>query len=164
MKLLYYIILILLAFFAVLLDTSFFSFLEICYATILLSLVILISLPLLNIEKGTIIFATMLIVFFSIFSSLPIWFLTLIFILIPSIVFYLNRRFAFDHSKLLIVMVFVLCSFLFQLGLAIISQDFSQQAFISVISFTIINTIFGVIIFYVFKFAKKFISPFLDRM
>lgn len=164
MKLLYYIFILLLAFVSTLLDTSFFSFLEIYYATILISLGILISLPMLEIKKGTVIYATLLILFFTIFSSLQIWFLFLIFIIIPLIVFYLNRRFAFEHSKILIVLVFILCNFLFQFSLAAVSQNFSTQAFISVISFTLINTISGILIFYVLKTAKKFISPFLDRL
>lgn len=164
MKLIYYFLLIALAFISTLLDTSFFSFLEIYYAIILISLGILISLPMLDIKKGTVIYATLLILFFTIFSSLQIWFLFLIFILIPLIVFYLNRRFAFEHSKILIVLVFILCNFLFQFSLAAVSQNFSTQAFISVISFTLINTISGILIFYILKTAKKFISPFLDRL
>lgn len=164
MKLLYYILILLLAFISSLLDTSFFSFLEIYYATILISLGILISLPMLNIKKGTVMFATFLILFFTIFSSLEIWFLFLIFISIPLIVFYLNRRFAFDHSKILIILVFLFCNFLFQFSLAVVSQDFSIQAFISVISFTTINTIAGFIIYNILKTTKKFISPFLDRL
>lgn len=164
MKIIYYLSIIALAFFSSLLDTSFFSFLEIYYATVLISLGILISLPMLDIKKGTVIYATLLILFFSVFSSLQIWFLFLIFILIPLIVFYFNRRFALDHSKILIILVFLLCNFLFQFGLAAVSQDFSTSAFISVVSFTIINTIAGVLIFYVLKTVSKFISPFLDRM
>jgi len=164
MKLLYYIFIILLAFVSALLDTSFFSFLEIYYATIIISLAILISLPMLNVRKGTIIYSTMLILFFAIFSSLPIWFLSLIFISIPLMVFYLNHRFAFDHSKLLIIIVFIFCNFMFQFSLAAISQDFSTQAFISVVSFTIINTIAGFIMFNILKIVKKIIAPFLDRL
>lgn len=164
MKFVYYIFILLLAFFSSLLDTSFFSFLEIYYATILISLAILISLPMLNVKKGTIIYATMLILFFTIFSSLAIWFLTLMFILIPLIVFYLNHRFAFDHSKLLIVIVFLFCNFLFQFSLATINQDFSTQAFISVLSFTFINTIAGFIVYNLLKIVKKIIAPFLDRL
>lgn len=164
MKLLYYIFILLLAFLSALLDTSFFSFLEFYHATILSSLAILISLPMLDIKKGTVIFATLLILFFTIFSSLQVWFLFLIFIIIPLIVFYLNRRFAFDHSKILIILVFLLCNFLFQFGLAMVSQDFSTSAFISVISFTIINTFTGFFIFYILKTIRKFIAPFLDHL
>lgn len=164
MKLLYYILIVFLAFFAVLLDTSFFSFLEVYYATVLISLGILISLPMLDIKKGTIIYATLLILFFTIFSSLQIWFIFVIFILIPLIVFYLNRRFAFDHSKILIILVFLLCTFLFQFSLALVSQDFSTQAFVSIFSFMIINTIIGFLIFYLLKTARRTIAPFLDKM
>ena len=164
MKLLYYILIILLAFVSTLLDTSFFSFLDIYYATVLTSLAILISLPMLEIKKGTVIYATLLLLFFAIFSSLEIWFLFLVITIIPLIVFYLNRRFAFEHSKILIVLVFLMCNFIFQFGLAVASQDFSTQAFISVISFTVINTIVGVLIYYLLKILRKFISPFLDRL
>lgn len=164
MKLFYYITILFLAFLSTLLDTSYFSFLEIYYSTILISLGILISLAMLGIKKGTVMYATFLILFFTIFSSLQVWFLFSIFILIPLIVFYLNRRFAFDHSKILIILVFLFCNFLFQFSLAVISQDFSTQAFISVVSFTVINTILGFLIFNVLKMARKFISPFLEKM
>jgi len=164
MKIFYYIFLILLAFCAVLLDTSFFSFLIIYNATILISLILLISMPLSGVRKGTVIYASFLILFFAVFSSLPVWFLLLQFMLIPLIVFYLNQRFALDQSKILVILAFVLCCVFFQLSLAVVSQDFSKQAFVSVISFTIINSIAGVIIFFIFRKMIKTISPFLEKM
>jgi len=161
MSILTYFIFGLLAFATTLLDTSFFSFLEIYYATIITSLAFLISFSILNLKKRTIIYAAFLTLFFVVFSSLPVWFIICVFFGIPLIIFAVRFRLALDRSILLLVLTFIFSNFLFQMFLAVSSVDFSRTAFISVISFTLINTIAGLVIYYIVQKVIKISSQIL---
>ena len=163
MNLLAYIIFIFLALATTLLDTSFFSFLEIYYATILTSLAFLISFSILNLKKGAIIYAAFLTLFFAIFSSLPVWYLICLFFGIPLIIFAVRFRLAIDRSRLLLILTFLIANLLFQLSLAVASLDFSKYAFISIVSFTVINTLAGLIIYFITKKIINILSRMLNK-
>lgn len=163
MNLLAYITFVFLALVTTLLDTSFFSFLEIYYATILTSLAFLISFSVLNLKKGAIIYAAFLTLFFAIFSSLPVWLLICLFFGIPLIIFAVRFRLAIDRSKLLLTLTFLIANLLFQLSLATASLDFSKYAFISVVSFTIANTLVGLLIYFVTKKIVNTLSQILNK-
>lgn len=158
MNLLVYLIFILLAFLTTLLDTSFFSFLEVYHATILSSFAFLVSFSILDIKKGTLIFAAFLTLFFAVFSSLPVWLIICLFFGIPLIIFVVRFRLAIDRSGFLLVLTFISTGLLFQLSLAMAALDFSKNAFISVISFTIINTIFGLLVYYLTQKTLRILS------
>lgn len=158
-----YIIFISLALVTTLLDTSFFSYLEIYYATILTSLAFLISFSILNLKKGAVIYAAFLTLFFAIFSSLPVWLLICLFFGLPLIIFAVRFRLAIDRSILILILTFIVANLLFQLSLAIASLDFSKYAFISVVSFTVINTLAGLAIYYITKTIINILSRFLNK-
>lgn len=163
MNLLTYIIFIFLALVTTLLDTSFFSFLEIYYATVLISLAFLISFSILNLRKGVTIYATFLTLFFAVFSSLPVWLLISLFFGIPLIIFAVRFRLAIDRSKLILVSAFLIANLLFQLSLAVVSLDFSKYAFISIVSFMVINTLAGLVIYFITKKIINIFSRMLNK-
>lgn len=163
MKLSQYLFLLILAFASTLLDVSFFSFLEIQDATILSSLALLITLSILDLKKSTVIFASFLTLFFAIFSSLSVWMMIALFFGVPLLIFVANHRFAIDRANFLVIFTFIFFNLIFQLSLALFSLDFSATAFKSIISFMIINSVFGLMIYYLAKKTLNIFAPIIRQ-
>lgn len=150
-----YIILILLAVISALLDTSFFSFLDVWNATVLLTFQILIVLSLLRFKNVLIVFAALSILLYASLSSLPIIFLIVAFLLIPLLIVYLGTKITFESNFPLILLSFLLINLVFQLLLVAISLEVSGAALTSVASFALINSMVGIIIFYIINYLKN---------
>lgn len=140
---------ILLALVSSVLDTSFFSFFEFWYATIILSFQILIGFTILGLKNYLLLFAALIILFFSALSSLPPIYLIIIFLIFPFSLFYLKKRLPFEFNFFIIILFFLLINFIFQALLMILSMQFSSQAVTSIASFSLINTSVGIPMYYI---------------
>lgn len=158
MSITYYIVITFVTFFLSLLDTSYLSFLEIGGATILLSYAVLIVLALFDKKKPTFFYATLLILFYSIFSSLPILFLIFMFFVTPFVIQYAKKRFSIENNFVIILLVFFVSNLVFEGLLILISKDFSFSALNALISFTTINTIVGIIIYFCTKVVTNYLG------
>lgn len=158
MSIAYYVIITFITLLLSLLDTSYLSFLEISGATILLSYAVLIVLALLDRKKPTFFYAAILTLFYSAFSSLPILFLIFMFFATPLAIQYSKKRFSIENNIVIILLVFFISNFVFEGLLILISKDFSYLALNALISFTTINTIAGMIIYFCTKAVTNYLG------
>jgi hypothetical protein len=149
--------LVCIAFVASLMDTSFFSFLPIFGATLLLAYVIALNFALTTRLENLSTYAIPTVFFYSIFSSLPIWLVVLVFFVIPSIVLLIKNKYFPEPSTLSSAIFFVSGTLLFSIILLLYGGDFSLNSMATGIYFTLINSLAGVIMFYLTqKFRKTF--------
>ncbi|OQA04620.1 MAG: hypothetical protein BWY68_00199 [bacterium ADurb.Bin400] len=141
------IILISFAFALVLLDASFFSFLEFSGVTILSSLSVLIAFVLLGHGREISVFIPAIIVFFAVFSSLPLWFIVVGFWLLPATLAYLRIHYLPEPSMLAASLSFAITYLLFDLLLVVTQGEWLMSEVAAIGWFTVINTIFGLTVY-----------------
>lgn len=156
MKWLKYTILFFFAGFLTLLDTSFFANITAKGATIISVFQFILILALLGNTKNYFVFISGAIVFFAIFSSLPVWIIFLLLFILPSTVLYLSK----DHLSLLSVpiaaILFLVANFLFELILLLYMKEWNKNGFEVMYYFVILNSIFGIFEYYLFHlFLQK---------
>ena len=154
MNIINYIVIVVVAIVSVILDTSFFSFLEIWHATVLISFQILITLAIIGFRYHLLYFSALAILLYAVFSSVPLYFLILAFLGIPLLIIYLKLKITYDSNFPIILLSFLVINFVFQLGLIGVSLNFSAIAVTSVASFSLINTLAGLIIYYIINYTK----------
>lgn len=135
-----------------LLDVSFFSALPFHEATIISTLSIIIILALLGNLKNEISFSFSAIIFFSLFSSVPVWYLVLTFMIIPTLVLYLRKSYLPDLSVLAATPFFIGLNLIFQLGLTlIVVGGWNNAAFNALGYFVLVNTVSGLLLYFLIK-------------
>lgn len=157
MKTVVKILLIIVALLTTVLDTSFFSLIPIFGATIVSTFSVLLILSLFENRQNFLVFGLSSIVLFSIFSSVPIWFLVLIFLALPSIFTFIINNYFPKHSILPSFLYFFVMSFLFQ---GVLTLFFGQLGvvYLKIIgSFAIINCL---LTFTTYLFIKILIARF----
>ncbi len=152
MKILRYCSTFLLAGILVLLDTSFFSNLPIGNATIISTLAAIILFSFTGNPRDLISFVSFAIIFFSIFSSLPIWLIFFTFLLIPGLIFYVRKILLPEPSPIFSVIYFFGGNFLFELAILLRSGEWNQKGLAVFVSFVLINSLFGVAVFAIGKY------------
>lgn len=155
MKISKVIIIILFAFLLSILDTSFFSFLPIFGATIISSYDFIINFSIMGKSRDFVFFTTVVVFFFSIFSSLPIWFVVLSFLVVPYAIFYVRNVYFTDPSVLASSMFFGIATFVFSFISMIYRKSWSESGIVALIYFVIINSVFGVALYYLSKRIRK---------
>lgn len=149
MKWIKYTILILAPAVLTLLDTAFFSNLTIKDASIISVFQFLILFSLIADAGNCLVFAAFSVFFFSIFSSLPLWLIFLLFFILPSMIMYLRRSHLPLPSVPASAIFFVLSNAIFEMILLLYSKQWSSAGFSVLYYFVLINSIIGVVIYYV---------------
>ena len=147
MKWLLGILIVLLSFFTTLLDVAFFSNLEFYGATIILTFIIANLFSLGNKWEDLIVFISGALLFFAIFSSVPIPALIFVFYVVPLASYYLKKNYFSEPSPIFSVFYLAPAMLLFDLSLMIVTKQWSAEAILSLCYFVVINSIFGVIIY-----------------
>lgn len=139
-------ILVIIAFALGLLDTSFFSFIEFHSSTVLSSFVILIIFTLIGRRDELIVLAAASVVMMAVFSSLSLWAIYLIFLLLPAGVAFFRAKYLPDPSLFSSVIILIFGLGLADLILVLASGDLSRSAAVDAIFFILMNAIFGLAI------------------
>ena len=150
MKWIKYTILILTPLALTLLDTAFFSNLTIKHASIISVFQFLIILSLIANVRNCLIFAAFSVFFFSIFSSLPLWLIFILFFILPSLILYLRKSHLPLPSVLRSTILFVMCNFVFEMILLLYYRQWSRAGFSVFYYFILINSAVGVLLYYIF--------------
>lgn len=153
MRQLNYLFFAILALFTTIIDIAFFSFLPIFGSPLLLTFIILIVLGALSLRSHSVAFASFAILFYAGLSSLELQYILILFLAIPFMVTLLRRRFIFELNLYSFGFLMSASCLIFELLLIIFELNFSQAGFLGLLSFTIINTLGGIIVFFL---AKKF--------
>lgn len=133
-----------------LLDTSFFANLSIRNASIVSVFQLIIIFALMADTKKYFFFVSSAIIFFSIFSSLPVWLIFVLFFVLPGSVLYLRKGHLPLPSVPVALILFAIVNLVFELILLLYFGEWNKNGFSSLYYFVIINTIFGVILYYFF--------------
>ncbi|MEI7791884.1 MAG: hypothetical protein WCI57_00130 [Candidatus Berkelbacteria bacterium] len=148
------ILLVCLALATVLLDVSFFSAFEIYGATIISSLAVLLTMAITDRSRNYLIYVFSLILFFTIFSSLPLLVIALEFLALPVGLNYVMTRY-FPRPKAVTSPVYYLFgNFIFELVLLVYSKEYNQAGLLTLSYFVVLNSILGVI-FYILQEKVK---------
>ncbi|MCL5410399.1 MAG: hypothetical protein M1324_00905 [Patescibacteria group bacterium] len=148
--------LIFFAFVFSILDTSFFSFLPIIgEVTIISAYVAIIYFSISGQINDFLIFTIAVIFFFSAFSSLPVWLVVLTFLLVPYFIFYIRKKYFPEPSILSSLAFFGSGTFLFALTSIIYSKEWNGKNIFTSFCFVLINSAFGVLLYYVSKNIRK---------
>ena len=131
-----------------LLDTSFFANLTLKDASIVSVFQLIIIFALIAETKQFLFFLSSTIIFFALFSSLPIWILFLLLFLLPSLFLYLRKGHLPLPSIPVAIFLFLIANFVFELILLFYAKEWNNKGFSVLCYFVIINTIFGSILYY----------------
>lgn len=138
-----------------LLDISYFSALPIFGSSILLTFQLIIVIAAYDWRYYSIIFATFAILFYAGLSSLPIYLILALFIGIPLLIFYLRKRIIFELNYFSFLSIIIASNLIFQIIYLISVWDFTSNTFFASLSFILINSLTGIIIFFISsKFAQ----------
>lgn len=137
----------------VLLDVSFFSAISLNGATIISTYVLIINFALIstpkNYHENFTFFEAVSLIGFSVFTSVPIIILFFAFFIVPAIIVFLRKNY-FPMPSIINSAIFFLLSNIFFEFLFILNQKQMNQAGLELIAyFSIINTLFGVFIYYI---------------
>ncbi len=151
MNLIEFILFPILSFLLVCLDTSFFSFHEICSSTIISSFDVIIVFSLFDKRKQALYCAAFAILFLSALSSLPLYVLIIAYFGLPLIISYLKQKIFFDQVLSSAVLIYLGATLLFRILLLPMSDFSLNGLLLSVVMFIIINTLFGIFLFVIAK-------------
>jgi len=155
MKFIKNLVLVFLALFLVILDTTFFSALPIYEATVISSFVATIIIALIAKFPEGLFFSSTCVIAMSVFSSVSVFVLAIVYFVIPSIIYFL-KTYYFKELIPIFTIPFFLGSFcLFNLVLMISIKEFSEKAFLALAYFALINTFVGLIVYSITKLIKK---------
>jgi len=150
--------LIIVSFILSFLDISFFSFLGVYGATILSSFIFVIIYSFADkTKKDYLIISLSLVLFFSIFSSLPLFPILFNFFLIPSVITYIRKYYLPEPSLIVSIIYFLLATLLFEGLLLIYDKAWNSAGFLTFSWFIFINTLLGLFAYaFYLKIRKRF--------
>ncbi|MCX6808251.1 MAG: hypothetical protein NTW50_01105 [Candidatus Berkelbacteria bacterium] len=155
MKLFRNILLVVLALSLVLLDVSFFVNFEVNGATFLSSFCVLVVLALVDNSKKYYIFSLALVLFFSLFTSLPLLVIALNFFLLPAFLNFIRLKFFPEPTPFTSLFYFISISVVFEIIIMIYSGSWNSQALLALLYFVLINSAAGVFLFTMYRIIKK---------
>lgn len=147
----------LLALVSTLLDISFFSFLPVGGASILTTFIILIILASFDLRYYSVIFSAFAVLFYTGLSSVPVYYIAIMFVAIPILVFYIRKRILFELSYFSFLSIIVGSTFLFEIIYLLIEFNFSSNTIYPALMFVLINSLFGIVLF---SLSKKITHKF----
>ena len=146
---------VILALLLVFVDVCFFGFLPLGGISILSSFLVLVTFALLFDQEKFLIFALSLVIWLSIFSSLPTWVILAVYVLIPSTIVFLRKNYLPEPSIFIALFYFFVSTLLTGLFFMIDSMEWNDSSLALILFFSLINTIAGFIIFVVFKSYRQ---------
>ncbi len=153
------VLIILLALILVLLDTSFFAVFAISGVSVISSFAILIIFSLLTERNDFVVLALSLVLFLTIFSSLPLWLTIFFFVVLPGMVLYLRKGYLPEPSILISSIYFLLGYGLLGIFLIIIGNSLTSEVVTAFLSFWAINTIAGVVLYALTSRLRNYLQP-----
>lgn len=155
-----YLFLIAVSFALSFLDISFFSFLGVYGATILSSFIFMIIFTFLDkTKKDYLIVSLSLVLFFVVFSSLPLFPIMINFFLIPAAISYFRKYYLPEPSLIVSPLYFLAATFIFEGVLLIYDKAWNNYGFLTFSWFIFINTVLGIIIYALYlRIRRKFRS------
>lgn len=137
----------------VLLDISFFSAISLNGATIISTYILIINFALLTNPKdyhnNFTFFEVTSLIGFSVFSSVPITILFFAFFIVPAIIVFLRKNYFPMPSILNSVVFFFLSNIIFEFLFVLYQKQINQTGIELIAYFSIINTLFGVFVYYI---------------
>lgn len=132
-----------------LLDTSFFSAMPLFGATIISTFVFAMVLCVSKDQNILIYYSVSSVFFFSIFSSLPVWLIVVVFLLIPYILFFIRKKYFPKQSIPSSIPFFMAGTLIFSFILLVYNKQWDIDGVIVVIYFMIINSALGMGLYYI---------------
>lgn len=139
----------------VLLDVSFFAVLEFRGAAIVSSFLTLIVLAISDRKENFVYFSLVLIILLTIFSSLPISIIGINFLVLPWLLNFAIKRYFRRPDPITNIFYLSFASLVFSLTLMIWANDWSLAGFVVALYFTLINSLAGWLIGYVYLSLRK---------
>jgi|GEM_PF-1446708 len=146
---------VLLAFIAVFLDVSFFSFWPIFGATLISSFVLVVIFSLLFDIQLFLIFSLSVVFFFAIFSSLPLLIIIACFLLLPALLLYVRDRYLPEPNFIIIVVYLIIANSLFEIMLLTFFGEWNENGLLAFAYFITLNTLLGLICLALSKVKRK---------
>ena len=140
---------------SVLLDVSFLSNFEVYGASVITSFLILIILAISDKGDDYIYFALLLVILFSIFSSLPLGVIAFDLLVLPIALNLVIKKYFPRPNNFTALFYFILATFAFDLFLLIWSRDWSMTGFLAVGYFVVINSLAGWMIYFIYNAIRK---------
>jgi len=134
------------------LDVAYFSALPVYGATLITTFVLIINFALLTSPQDSnefVLFEFLAMIFFAVFSSVPIWILFAAFIILPNLIVFFRKNYFSFSSVPLSSIFFLAANFIFEFLLLLSAGEWSREGFLALLSFVIINSIFGVFVFFI---------------
>lgn len=145
-------------FFLVLLDISFFSSMDLYGATLISSFAFLILLAITDKKSNYLFASSVCLLFFTIFSSLPIFLLLLDFLILPAIVNNIKRTYLPEPTVFTSFFYFFSASLFFEIILIGYLKGFDSDGLLTIGYFSILNAFLGVLLFTIYKAIKRYLT------
>ena len=133
-----------------LLDTSFFANMTIRDSSLVSVFQFIIILALVADTRNFFIFISGAIIFFAVFSSLPVWLIFILLFALPSAILYLRKGHLPLPSLPVAAIIILLANLIFELILLLYIKEWNKNGFLVMYYFILINTFFGALIYYFF--------------
>lgn len=130
------------------LDTAYFSFIELSGVSLIISYVVASTFALIGDNNRLTVLCMALVLFFSVFSSLPPWVVSIVFFVLPSLLYHIRSNYFPLPSVFASILFFAVATSLFEAILLIASKGFERSSIGVIGYFALYNTIAGVIMFY----------------
>lgn len=154
-----YTIIILIAFCLSFLDIAFFSFLEIYGATILSSFIFLIIFSITDKTKRDYMIASLAVVlFYSIFSSLPLPIIFTGFFIIPASIGYIRERYLPEPTPIVSILYFFVSALLFEGILVAYVKAWNPTGLLTLSWFVFLHILVGFLCYLIFFRLRKKLS------
>jgi hypothetical protein len=155
MKYINYILLVLLAFLLVVLDTSFFSFLPVYGATILSSYIAMTLLAVVGKWPTlvAIVFATILAL--ALLTSLPMLLIFIVFFVVPFAIYYLRKNYFSEFNLGVSAIFFCAANIIFALLLIIYGGYWGERGLLAGAYFIVIHTLIEMLLLLAFFRLRK---------
>ena len=153
------ILIILLALFLVLIDTTFFTLFSIGGVSIISSFAVLIIFSLIGNRNDFLIFSLSLIIFLTIFSSIPPVMLIISFCIVPALILYLRQNYLPEPPLSLTFVYYFFGNIFLGIFLILFGQNINSVVINSFIIFVATNSLIGVIFYYIAKKIRNNLQP-----
>lgn len=154
-------IFILLALFLSVLDLSFFSAFSLFGATVLTTFMMIVNLALLAKKQSKeefLIFQVSGFFVYTLLSSVSIWILLVLFILLPSLILYIRLNYFRTLSLPTGLILLIISNLLFEVFLFLQAKQLNSQSVKTIIAFVIMNSLVGFVILFIasqFRYRKQ---------
>jgi len=155
MKPIKFILFVFLGLILVLLDVSFFSFITVMGASIITSFLVLIMMAITDRKKDFAYFSLLLVLYFSIFSSLPLFLIGLNILILPLAMNFVMKKYFRSPNVYASSIYFFIASFVFEFSFLVWVGEWNLNGYMAVLSFVLINTMAGFLLNFLYHKAQN---------